>query len=105
MKNIHCWISNIKNNKFKEFQIYFHFEFVPEIFCNIALPRSYNKEYVLNIDFVNLLGINVSKNYKTDHAGFRFVLNLLGLNICYSHIDSRHWDDDNDDWCKYPEDE
>ena len=38
-----------------------------------------------------------------DHAGFRFVLNLFGFNICYNHLDCRHWDNDTDDWCKYPE--
>jgi hypothetical protein len=101
MKNLFCWVSNVKKNKFKEFEIYLNFEILFEIFFNIALPREYNKEYVLNVDFLNILGLYISKNYKTDHAGFRFTINLFGLHICYSHIDSRHWDEDNNDWCKY----
>lgn len=101
MKNIYVWVSKLKKNKFKEFQIYFHFQIFPEIFFNIALPREYNKEYILNVDFLNIVGLSISKNYKTDHAGFRFVIDIFGLNICFNHLDCRHWDDENDDWCKY----
>lgn len=101
MKNIYLWFSELKQYKFKEFQIYFYFQILPEIFFNIALPRKYNQEYILNIEFLNILGLNISKNYKEDHAGFRFTLNIFGLNICFSHLDCRHWNDDADDWCKY----
>lgn len=101
MKNLFVWVSKLKKNKCEEFQIYFYFQILPEIYFNIALPRKYNKEYLLNVDFLNILGLNISKNYKTDHAGFRFTINIFGLYICYNHIDCRHWDDDSDDWCKY----
>jgi hypothetical protein len=101
MKNLCVWVSKLKKYKFKEFQIYFSFNSSPEIFFNIALPRKYNQEYILNVDILNIFGLCISKNYKADYAGFRVTINIFGLNICYSYLDSRHWDDDTDDWCKY----
>ena len=55
------------------------------------------------INIFNLLELNINKNKKSDHAGFRFNMNILGLNFDYTYYDIRHWNYDEDDWEKYDE--
>jgi hypothetical protein len=51
--------------------------------------------------FGSLLNINIDWTRKTDHAGFNFDFNLLWLLIHATVYDTRHWDHEKEDWCKY----
>src|SRR5574343_1846045 len=103
MKNLYYWHKLPKDNKAKEFQVYLSFGFSPSIDIKLGIPRRYEKNYIFYLDILNMLNINIQKTYETDHAGFNFSINILGFNVDYSHYDIRHWDRDNDTWCKYDE--
>lgn len=49
----------------------------------------------------DILNINFSLTTRTDHAGLRVQLGLLGVNFCLDVYDSRHWNDDADGWQTY----
>jgi len=51
--------------------------------------------------FGSLLNFNIDWTRRRDHAGFNFDFNLLWLLIHITIYDTRHWDDENEDWCKY----
>src|ERR1017187_1811394 len=54
--------------------------------------------FVLFSDFFH---IRINWNRKTDHAGFRLDITLLGFMFEFTIYDTRHWDEENDCWQKY----
>ena len=51
--------------------------------------------------FGDFLQLDIQWTRKTDHAGFRFHITILGLFFEFSIYDNRHWDDEKDDYCTY----
>jgi hypothetical protein len=101
MKTLYYWGQKLPiNNKSKEVQIYTSLYLRAKIEFDIELSPS-EDTYHLYFNLFNLFELNIIKNDKTDHAGFHFSLNILGLNFDYNHYDIRHWNYDNDDWEKY----
>lgn len=51
----------------------------------------------------NWLSLNLDLEYTTkqDHAGFRFYINLFSFHFGITIYDSRHWNDDTNDWEVY----
>lgn len=96
MKIFHRWAKEPKNNKSWEIQIETlkldkncDLEFT--IGWNWGSPRIY-------IELLSLFKFHFEWNRKSDHAGIRFYLFILGLDIDYSYHDIRHWNYDEDRW-------
>ena len=53
--------------------------------------------------FNDLFDFFISWTRKTDHAGFNLCITILGLFFAFSINDNRHWDEENNDYCKYSE--
>lgn len=51
--------------------------------------------------FGDLFNVGLDWTRRTDHAGFTFDVSLLWLIIHTTIYDTRHWDYDKEDWCKY----
>ena len=75
----------------------------PTIEFKIDLYQDDTNIFYFDIDLFGLFRLNINKNKKTDHAGFRFNLNIFGLDFDYTHYDTRHWNYDNDNWEVYDE--
>lgn len=65
-----------------------------------------NKSWEIQIETFSSLAdwfrFDISINSKTDHAGFRFEIEIL--KFFYFHlwiVDNRHWDYDNNRWINY----
>jgi hypothetical protein len=101
MKTIYYWTQKPKENKAKELQIYTSLYLKPEIYFNLNLSQQDTNIFNFDIELFGLLNFLICKDKKSDHAGLRIELNIFGLNINYIHYDIRHWDDENDTWCKY----
>lgn len=101
MKTIYYWSKKPKENKAKELQIYTSLYLTPEINFNLNLSQQDTNIFNFDIRLFGLLNLLICKDKKSDHAGLRIELNLFGLNTNYTHYDTRHWDYENDAWCKY----
>lgn len=51
--------------------------------------------------FGSFLELDLGWTRKSDHAGFRFEITIFGHMFIFYTYDQRHWDDENNDWCKY----
>lgn len=51
----------------------------------------------------NLLGLSLAWTRKTDHAGIRLEATFIGFEMRYQFYDSRHWDDETDNYVVYDE--
>lgn len=101
-KTLYYWCQKkIVNNKSRELQIYKSLYLSPQIEFDINLSQDDENIFHFYINLFYVLQFNVKKNKESDHAGFHFCLNILGLNIDYKHVDTRHWNYDNNDWEKY----
>ena len=97
-KILYWWSSKPKNNKAKELQLNLYLWFKPTIDFKIDLSQYDTNIFKFDLDLFGVLKLWVSKNKKTDHAGFRFNLNLLGLDFDYSYYDTRNWNYYNNSW-------
>jgi hypothetical protein len=102
-KTFYLWYQKVPiNNKSREFQIFSSLYLSPQIEFDIDLSQDDDVNiFHFRINLLYLFQINITKNKKTDHAGFSFNVNIFGLNFNYKHYDIRHWNYDNDDWEKY----
>jgi len=50
------------------------------------------------------IGASVAWTRKRDHAGFNFDIGLWKWVLYFSIRDTRHWDEENNDWEYYPTD-
>lgn len=46
------------------------------------------------------LNFNFTLNRKMDHSGLDIGIDILGLYLFFKVYDNRHWDFDNECWCK-----
>lgn len=60
----------------------------------------YAGEYGLGFDanICNIIGIEVSSAWRTDHSGIRASITLFGWEFSIEWYDVRHWDDENETW-------
>lgn len=93
--------SKVKDNKCKEFQINWYLCLMPKICFDLDFTRFWSNLFTFDLNLFNIIGLNINKNIKCDHAGLRINFKLLGLDFDYSHYDIRHWDEENDGWCIY----
>ena len=63
-----------------------------------SLTKNKHVELSLYRKFEWTISFVVEYTTKTDHAGFTFNLNLLGLEFEVKIYDSRHWNDDENRW-------
>ena len=105
IKNIVLWNSVPKNNKCKELQIYFSVNVSLELTFKVNFTPKWGNIFNIDIDMFDLISLHSRMDKETDHAGFRFFLNVLGLHIEFSNYDTRHWDDENETWCVYDDDD
>lgn len=69
-----------------------------EISADILSDRHY---FCFRFNLLELINFNLQWSRKSDHAGFCFGLTILGLYFGAITYDTRHWDDENECWCKY----
>ena len=65
-----------------------------------------NESNIFNLYFVllgNIFKFHIFWTRKTDHAGFGFDVDILGLSFDSQVYDCRHWDDENDKYEEYDE--
>lgn len=62
----------------------------------------YAGEYGLGFgaNICNIIGIDVSSAWRTDHSGVRASITLFGWDLAIEWYDVRHWDDENETWEK-----
>jgi hypothetical protein len=48
-----------------------------------------------------ILNAELNFNIRTDHAGIRLMIGLLGYEVELHFYDTRHWDDEKNTWAKY----
>jgi hypothetical protein len=101
MKKIYSWLQGPKKNKAKELEIYFSFLITSIFNFDFEILREYGPYYNIYINVFNIFTFNIQQTREQDHAGFYFSINLIGLNLDYSHYDIRHWDEDNDKFMTY----
>ena len=95
MRKIFCmrYSSNEKKETMKEFS----FEFRPHISPNIDLEFnlfSYKYHFNLSINLFDLIYLDVCRTTKeTDHAGWYYGLNILGLVVEGQYCSTKHVDD------------
>lgn len=101
MKKFLSWSSKPKNNKVKELEIYSDLYISPQIDIDLQVLVEDGTVFNFQIDLFKLLSLQVMKSRECDHAGFTFILKILFFEISYMKYDTRHWDEDSEDWCKY----
>jgi len=78
------------------------------LFFNPTKKLSKNKSLELQSGiWQNWSYFNISTSWSrhTDHAGFRFEIEIFGLYFIFDTYDNRHWDWDNDRWMVYTTEE
>lgn len=74
-----------------------------KLFVNKHFRVTKNKTFEIECYryFYNLFELTIDLRwFGHDHAGFKFELNILGLNLGISLCDNRHWDHKNNCWEK-----
>lgn len=69
-----------------------------EIGAGLMSDRHY---FYFRFNFLELINFDMKWSRKSDHAGFRLYLTISGLYFGASTYDTRHWDYENECWCKY----
>lgn len=76
-------------------------------FWDKSIPLSKHKHFEIQVMWNPRLLVALELDFWTwsgfDHAGPRLNFALLGIEVNMSIYDSRHWDDDTDNWCIYPD--
>ena len=54
-------------------------------------------------DWTSYFEFHINWTRKMDHAGFRLRIELFRLYLGIDIYDNRHWNDETDDWEKYPQ--
>ena len=103
MRNLYLREKPFKGSKNKNYCIQIFVTSISDMFW-----QTFNCEIVLFDDaryiglYLNLFGsfldFKLDWTRRRDHAGFRFIFSLLWFNIDLSTYDSRHWDDDKEQW-------
>ncbi len=94
-KILHYWRSKLKNHKYWESQFNLNFNCYLEIELDLKLTSSFQERH-LRINILGLLEFNLNHELECDHEGWRFTINVFGLEYLLNYIDCRHWDYDND---------
>jgi hypothetical protein len=95
IKNLFYKNYEVNEIKFGEIQIYYQFYFAFMLNFNIELN---NDKPLFNLNFFNILSIDLCKTINCDHAGIFLEINILGLNILWSEYDTRHYDHDKEEF-------
>ncbi len=69
----------------------------------------YNRSAVLGkkaVEFeiyrdTTILGCSFRWTTRQDHAGVNLELGLLGYTVSFQYYDTRHWDNEKNQWCVY----
>lgn len=66
------------------------------------IPVTKNKTVEIQIDrTTTLIGVSLNWSIRSDHAGIRLELELLGIECLFSFEDNRHWDKETGTWEVY----
>jgi hypothetical protein len=93
-------LSKFKNLEFEFYKNRISFYEYGKIIFKLFSDDSTIFYFKLNI-LNEIFDIDIMLNKKTDHAGFKFNLSLFGFNVSFIIYDCRHWDVENNTWCKY----
>lgn len=99
MKTFHYYTSKIKNNKYWESQLFFdkecfHFNFD----VSFSIDNKIMMTKLFDINIFGLIELSIHNTKECHHAGTILRLGLFGLGYELSHIDSRHWDDETEEF-------
>lgn len=61
-------------------------------------PHKFWEIEAMQVGIGNIISFEFAWTRKTDHAGVRLGLGLLGFEAYGMFYDSRHWDDEKNDW-------
>lgn len=94
----HWYTKKPKNFKSKSVQLSLAWEPLPLFNFWIDFLHQFGNVYNFCFNLCGILKLVIEKDEECDHAGFRFNLNIFGLDFEYDNKDIRHWDYDNDTW-------
>lgn len=100
-KTLHHKVSKIKDYKYWESQLFFNKEC---FYLNFDISFNVDKIAMTKHFDINIFGlfiVSLHKDDECDHAGTVLELGLFGLGYQLSHIDTRHWDDDKEEFINH----
>ena len=80
------------------------FKNLKAMWWKIAKHKVIELEFLYYKPMIIELGISI-KPWRMDHAGCSVEIGLLRYSVQLQYYDTRHWDDETNDWEKYDEEE
>jgi len=67
----------------------------------ITKNKSFEFQFETWKNWWSYFNIDISWTRQTDHAGFTFMFEVMGVMLVITIYDHRHWDDETNDWKIY----